>query len=148
MLSKTELTKQCARVAEIEEDCRRLANVETDENFVVEKEIRQLLQRIEVKALFYRLERSDGIGEVPTHQELISSLLRCWKSPAESQQAPVVLADARWAQVRTDSAALRRCKARHRQCKKGGLGLQATCSKRYSSQQLGHCRDESGVRGP
>ena len=63
------------------------------------KPFRRLLQRMEVKTLFHRLDHSEGTDATPAYQELISSLLCCLSSPVTSQQASAVLADSRWAQV-------------------------------------------------
>ena len=65
------------------------------------KPLRRLLERVEVKALFHSLDRSEKTDAASAHQELILSLLRCLSSPVTSQQALAVLADDCWAQVRS-----------------------------------------------
>ena len=63
------------------------------------KPLQCLLQRVDVMALFYIHDCSEGTDAAPAHQELISWQMCCLSSLVTSQQAPAVLADDRWVQV-------------------------------------------------
>lgn len=71
--------------------------------------LRRLLERVQAKSLFPRLDRGQGAAETPAHQELMSQLLRALNNTVGQHAAHLVcevFADDRWTQVRSSAPML------------------------------------------
>jgi len=67
------------------------------------KPLRRLLKVADASALFPRLNRGEGAAETPAHQVLMSSLLYALRGSTSLEQPLAILADDRWAEVRSSA---------------------------------------------
>ena len=65
--------------------------------------LRRLLTVAEATALFPRLDRGEGVAEAPAHQALLSLLLHALQGSSSLENPLVILADDRWAEVRSSA---------------------------------------------
>ena len=68
--------------------------------------LRRLLERVQARSLFPRLDRGQGVQEIPAHQALVSQLLGALHNTHAAQELQEIFADVRWTAVRSSAPVL------------------------------------------